>query len=83
MSGLFVLHNSAVDLPFLATGPDEIRVSEANQTLAIIIACHSTVSSDLRSHSVWIFVIISFCTSGVRLGSFVASWNSCVFLHGC
>jgi hypothetical protein len=57
VSGLFALRKTAV-VCRIATGPDEIRVSEANQALAIIIACPSTVSTDQRSHSVWIFIII-------------------------
>lgn len=39
----------------LATGPDEIRVSDANQPVAIKVALDAAVSSDERFHSVWVF----------------------------
>lgn len=42
-----------------ATGPDEFRVPDADQRDAIKVACTPKVSSGQRSHSVWIFVIIS------------------------
>jgi hypothetical protein len=69
VSGLFVSQ-------VLATGPDEVRVSEAIQTRAIEIAVDSSVSSDQRSHSVWIFVIINFLSTSVVPSGFTDPKNS-------